>query len=79
MYIPSVFRETRTERLHELIRKHSFGTLVSTHAGEMVASHLPFLLDMIPYLLVLVVLMLFGRVKGRVVPAGLKNVFEGTG
>jgi len=39
----------------------------------------PFLLDMIPYLLVLVVLMLFGRVKGRVVPAGLKNVFEGTG
>lgn len=39
----------------------------------------PFLLDMIPYLVVLVVLMLFGRVKGRVVPAGLKNVFEGTG
>jgi ABC-type uncharacterized transport system permease subunit len=39
----------------------------------------PFLLDMIPYVVVLVVLMLFGRVKGRVVPAGLKNVFEGTG
>jgi simple sugar transport system permease protein len=39
----------------------------------------PFLLDMIPYLLVLGVLMLFGRVKGRVVPAGLKDVFEGTG
>jgi ABC-type uncharacterized transport system permease subunit len=39
----------------------------------------PFLLDMIPYLLVRVVLMLFGRVKGRVVPAGLKDVFEGTG
>jgi simple sugar transport system permease protein len=39
----------------------------------------PFLLDMIPYIVVLVVLMLFGRVKGRVVPAGLKNVFEGTG
>jgi general nucleoside transport system permease protein len=38
----------------------------------------PFLLDMIPYVLVLVVLMLFGRVKGRVVPAGLKDVFEGT-
>jgi general nucleoside transport system permease protein len=38
----------------------------------------PFLLDMIPYILVLVVLLLFGRVKGRVVPAGLKNVFEGT-
>jgi general nucleoside transport system permease protein len=37
----------------------------------------PFLLDMIPYLLVLVVLMLFGRVKGRVIPAGLKDVFEG--
>jgi ABC-type uncharacterized transport system permease subunit len=39
----------------------------------------PFLLDMIPYVLVLVVLMLFGRVRGRVVPAGLKDVFEGTG
>jgi simple sugar transport system permease protein len=39
----------------------------------------PFLLDMIPYLLVLAVLMLFGRVKGRVIPAGLKDVFEGTG
>jgi simple sugar transport system permease protein len=39
----------------------------------------PFLLDTIPYLLVLAVLMLFGRVKGRVVPAGLKDVFEGTG
>ncbi len=39
----------------------------------------PFLLDMIPYVVVLVVLMLFGRVKGRVVPAGLKDVFEGTG
>jgi general nucleoside transport system permease protein len=39
----------------------------------------PFLLDMIPYLLVLVVLMLFGRVKGRVIPAGLKDVFEGAG
>lgn len=38
----------------------------------------PFLLDMIPYIAVLVVLMLFGRVKGRVVPAGLKEVFEGT-
>ena len=35
----------------------------------------PFLLDMIPYLLVLVVLMLFGRVRGRVVPAGLKRYF----
>jgi simple sugar transport system permease protein len=39
----------------------------------------PFLLDMIPYVVILLVLMLFGRVKGRVVPAGLKNVFEGTG
>jgi len=39
----------------------------------------PFLLDMMPYLVVLVVLMLFGRMKGRSVPAGLKDVFEGTG
>ena len=41
---PPQFQETRLEALHELIRRYSFGTLVSLHAGEMVVSHLPFLL-----------------------------------
>lgn len=38
----------------------------------------PFLLDMIPYGLTLLVLLVWGRVRGRTVPAGLKDVFEGT-
>lgn len=45
MYTPTAFRESRLEVLHELIRRHSFGTLVSRVEGELFATHLPFLLD----------------------------------
>ncbi|MBV9325604.1 MAG: FMN-binding negative transcriptional regulator [Chloroflexi bacterium] len=45
MYIPAAFRETRPEVLHELIREHSFATLVSRVDGELFATHMPFLLD----------------------------------
>ena len=45
MYIPQAFRETRLEVLHGLIRRYSFGTLVSHVDGELFATHLPFLLD----------------------------------
>lgn len=45
MYIPPYFREDRLEVLHEIIRQHSFATLVSQHEGSLIASHLPFLLD----------------------------------
>ncbi len=46
MYIPAAFRETRLDVLHELIRTHSFATLVSLVAdGELCATHMPFLLD----------------------------------
>lgn len=45
MYIPPAFREERREVLHDLIRQHAFGTLVSTLDGELFATHLPFLLD----------------------------------
>jgi transcriptional regulator len=45
VYIPRAFEESRREVLHNLIRLYSFGTLVSQHAGDMIASHLPFLLD----------------------------------
>jgi len=44
VYIPKQFQETQLDVLHELVRRYSFGTLVSLHAGELVASHLPFLL-----------------------------------
>ena len=45
MYIPEAFREARTEVLHDLIRQHSFATLVSQTERGLVATHLPLLLD----------------------------------
>jgi transcriptional regulator len=44
VYIPPQFQERRVEVLHELMRRYSFGALVSMQGGEMVVSHLPFLL-----------------------------------
>jgi len=44
MYTPPAFREDRLDVLHDLIREHSFGTLVSHGEAGMTASHLPFLL-----------------------------------
>jgi transcriptional regulator len=41
MYIPEEFAETRREILHDLIRAHSFATLVSNGAEGPVASHVP--------------------------------------
>ncbi len=38
----------------------------------------PFLLDMLPYVLTLVVVLLFGRPKAFAVPMGLREVFGGT-
>lgn len=44
MYIPASFRETRVEKLHDLIVKHPLGLLV-THANNgLEASPIPFLL-----------------------------------
>jgi transcriptional regulator len=45
MYVPAWFAESRHEVLHDLIRGHSFGTLVSQTEGGLFATHLPFLLD----------------------------------
>ena len=46
MYIPPYSAVTDLARLHEAIEQYSFGLLVSNDAGgELVASHLPFLLD----------------------------------
>lgn len=44
MYIPPAFLETDRNKLHDLIRGHSFGLLTSMLRGELFATHLPFLL-----------------------------------
>lgn len=44
MYIPKYAGVRDNETLHEFIKKHSFGTLV-TAAGGIAANHYPFLLD----------------------------------
>jgi general nucleoside transport system permease protein len=38
----------------------------------------PFVLDMLPYLLTLLVVLIFGRPKAFAVPMGLREVFGGT-
>lgn len=45
MYQPPLFRETRPEVLHELVRAHPLGLLVSVGSDGPVADPLPFLLD----------------------------------
>jgi transcriptional regulator len=45
VYLPKAFEETRAEVLQALMRRHSFGTIVSHGAGGLVATHLPLLLD----------------------------------
>lgn len=45
MYLPQQFEETRPETLHELIRRHVLGTFVVAGHGELVANHIPFVLD----------------------------------
>ncbi|MEI9885779.1 MAG: FMN-binding negative transcriptional regulator [Rhizomicrobium sp.] len=46
MYQPRVFREEQRARLHDVIERHSFGTLVvASQTGELDISHVPVLLD----------------------------------
>ena len=45
MYTPRSFAEDRTDRLHDFIKHHSFGMLISHEGSHLEASHLPFLLD----------------------------------
>jgi transcriptional regulator len=42
MYSPSQFEETRVEVLHELIRAHPLGTLVTLGKAGLEANHIPF-------------------------------------
>jgi transcriptional regulator len=45
MYNPKHFRTDDLAQMHDLIRRHSFGILVTQHEGAPFATHLPFLLD----------------------------------
>ena len=45
MYQPPPFREDRIEVLHELIRTHPLGLLISAGPGGLLANPLPFLVD----------------------------------
>jgi transcriptional regulator len=45
MYVPSSFAESRVEVLHDAIERGGLGTLVTTGAEGLCASHIPFLLD----------------------------------
>jgi len=45
MYIPSPFAENDPAVLHALIRAHPLGTWVTTNGEELVANHVPFLID----------------------------------
>jgi transcriptional regulator len=48
MYRPKIFEEDRVEVLHELIRKHPFGTLVTLNDDGLQANHIPFELESAP-------------------------------
>jgi transcriptional regulator len=45
VYLPKAFEETRVEVLQALMRRHSFGTVVSHGVGGLIATHLPLMLD----------------------------------
>jgi transcriptional regulator len=45
MYIPTHFREDRTEVLHDAMRRIAFATLVTEGADGVEANHLPLLLE----------------------------------
>jgi transcriptional regulator len=48
MYLPKEFAEDRIPVLHDAMRAIAFGTLVSTSAEGLAASHIPLLLDAEP-------------------------------
>jgi transcriptional regulator len=61
MYLPKHFDETRIEVLHELIRAHPLGTLVTLAASGLEANHIPFEIDPDPAP--------FGTLRGHVARA----------
>ena len=45
MYVPEQFKESDSEAIAALIKKHSFGMLVTLSAGTPFVTHLPFLFE----------------------------------
>jgi transcriptional regulator len=45
MYIPRSFAETDAAVLYQFMRDHNFATFITSGGGEIVASHLPFMVD----------------------------------
>lgn len=45
MYVPAHFDESRTEVLHDFIKQHPFGMLITHGASGLDANHIPFELD----------------------------------
>lgn len=45
MYVPAQFKEEDLPTLHQFMRDNAFATIITTHDGSLVASHVPFILD----------------------------------
>ncbi|HTW64519.1 MAG TPA: FMN-binding negative transcriptional regulator [Bryobacteraceae bacterium] len=45
MYVPKVFAVEELPRLHAFMDEFSFAAMVTQHDGQMIASHIPFILD----------------------------------
>ena len=45
MFQPEIFREKRTEKLHEMIDRFPFASVVTTRDGQIEANHIPLVLD----------------------------------
>ena len=45
MFVPPKFREDRLDKLHGLMRRNPFATLVTIGSDGIVANHIPFVLD----------------------------------
>jgi transcriptional regulator len=48
MYLPSQFAEERVDVMHDLIRTHSLGTIVTFADGKLTANHIPMRIDASP-------------------------------
>ncbi len=45
MYVPKAFEEQNTAILHDFIERYPFATIVTQQGGNLIASHLPLLLE----------------------------------
>ncbi len=45
MYTPALFQETDPDRIHDVLRRYPFATVLTSEAGGITGSHLPLLLD----------------------------------